>query len=298
MYEIFTDRARNVIQLASQEAQRFNHEYIGTETLLLGLIKEGSGGAASVLRKLGLDLRNVRLEVEKIVQTGPDKVTIDQTPHTPRAKKVIEYAIEEARSLGHHHVGTEHLLLGLLRETEGVAAQVLMNMGLKLEGVRQEAISLLGPTGQSPSEAVPEPMAVTVDAVKLQEELNKVNASRALRQSAAKLVTVIDQFSAAYETRIKALERQLATVRFLLGGMLGAGSGVVLGDRLGLVVGLLAGCGLAWFGRIIPAGLAGGIAGGVIGAGQFGGDVGGVAGAAVGALLAGAVTEIGRERKV
>jgi ATP-dependent Clp protease ATP-binding subunit ClpC len=144
MYERFTDRARKVMQLANQEAQRFNHEYVGTEHLLLGLIKEGSGVAANVLRNLDVDLRKIRNEVEKIVQAGPEMVTMGRLPQTPRAKKVIEYAIEEARNLNHNYVGTEHLLLGLLREQEGVAAQVLMNLNLKLEEVREEVLNLLG----------------------------------------------------------------------------------------------------------------------------------------------------------
>jgi len=132
------------MQLANQEAQRFNHEYIGTEHILLGLVKEGSGVAANVLKNLDIDLRKIRLEVEKIVQSGPDMVTMGKLPQTPRAKKVIEYSIEEARNLNHNYVGTEHLLLGLLREQEGVAAQVLMNLGLKLEDVREEVLNLLG----------------------------------------------------------------------------------------------------------------------------------------------------------
>jgi ATP-dependent Clp protease ATP-binding subunit ClpC len=155
MYERFTDRARKVMQLANQEAQRFNHEYIGTEHILLGLVKEGSGVAANVLKNLDIDLRKIRLEVEKIVQSGPDMVTMGKLPQTPRAKKVIEYSIEEARNLNHNYVGTEHLLLGLLREQEGVAAQVLMNLGLKLEDVREEVLNLLGhnmETGESGGE--------------------------------------------------------------------------------------------------------------------------------------------------
>src|SRR6202795_4765620 len=144
MFERFTDRARKVMQLANQEAQRFNHEYIGTEHVLLGLIKEGSGVAANVLKNLDVDLRKIRLEVEKLVQSGPDMVTMGKLPQTPRAKKVIEYSMEEARNLNHNYVGTEHILLGLLREQEGVAAQVLMNLGLKLEEVREEVLNLLG----------------------------------------------------------------------------------------------------------------------------------------------------------
>jgi ATP-dependent Clp protease ATP-binding subunit ClpC len=144
MFERLTDRARKVMALANQEAQRFNHEYIGTEHILLGLVKEGSGVGANVLKHLEIDLRKVRLEVEKLVKSGPDMVTMGKLPQTPRAKKVIEYAIEEARSLNHNYVGTEHLLLGLLREQDGVAAQVLMNLGLKLDDVREEVLNLLG----------------------------------------------------------------------------------------------------------------------------------------------------------
>jgi ATP-dependent Clp protease ATP-binding subunit ClpC len=130
--------------LANQEAQRFNHEYIGTEHILLGLVKEGSGVGATVLKNLDVDIKKLRIEVEKHVKSGPDMVTMGKLPQTPRAKKVIEYAIEEARALNHNYVGTEHILLGLLRETEGIAAQVLMDLGLKLEDVRQEVLNLLG----------------------------------------------------------------------------------------------------------------------------------------------------------
>ncbi len=144
MFERFTDRARKVMALANQEAQRFNHEYIGTEHILLGLVKEGSGVGATVLKNLDVDIKKLRLEVEKQVKSGPDMVTMGKLPQTPRAKKVIEYAIEEARALNHNYVGTEHILLGLLRETEGIAAQVLMALGLKLEDVRQEVLNLLG----------------------------------------------------------------------------------------------------------------------------------------------------------
>ena len=157
MFERFTDRARKVMALANQEAQRFNHEYIGTEHILLGLVKEGSGVGATVLKNLDIDLRKVRLEVEKLVKSGPDMVTMGKLPQTPRAKKVIEYAIEEARNLGHNYVGTEHLLLGLLREKDGVAAQVLMNLGLKLEEVREEVLNLLGAGVESEGGAPGEP---------------------------------------------------------------------------------------------------------------------------------------------
>lgn len=154
MYERFTDRARKVMQLANQEAQRWNHEYIGTEHILLGLVKEGSGVAANALKNLNIDLHKIRQEVERIVQAGPDVVASGKMPQTPRAKKVIEYAIEEAHNLNHNHVGTEHLLLGLLLVREGVAAQVLMNLGLKLEDVREEVLSLQPPSVQRPANAM------------------------------------------------------------------------------------------------------------------------------------------------
>ena len=132
------------MQLANQEAQRFNHEYVGTEHLLLGLIKDGTGIAANVLKNLDIDLRKIRHEVEKLVRSGPDTVTMGRLPQSPRSKKVLEYAVEEARNLSHSYVGTEHILLGLLREQEGVAAQVLLNLGLQLEDVRREVMDLLG----------------------------------------------------------------------------------------------------------------------------------------------------------
>ncbi|MCC6574712.1 MAG: ATP-dependent Clp protease ATP-binding subunit [Planctomycetes bacterium] len=146
MFEQFTERARKVLGLARQEAQKFNHEYIGTEHILLGLILEGSGVAATVLRNMDVDLRKIRLEIEKLVQQGPQVMTApSKLPFTPRAKRVIDLAKEEAASLNHEHVGTEHLLLGLLRENEGIAAQVLMNLGVRLDEVREEVLELLSP---------------------------------------------------------------------------------------------------------------------------------------------------------
>ena len=145
MFERFTERARRVMALANHEAQRFNHEYIGTEHILLGLLKEGSGVGPNVLKSIDVDLHKVRMEVEKRVKSGPEMVTMGKLPKTPRAKKVLEYAVEEARNLNHNYIGTEHLLLGLLREQDGVAAQVLMNLGLKLDEVREEVLKLLGP---------------------------------------------------------------------------------------------------------------------------------------------------------
>lgn len=144
MFNRFTERARKVIVLAKEEAKRFNHDYIGTEHLLLGLIREGEGVAAAVLQKLGLDLESIRMEVEKLVKPGPQTQVMGDIPFTPRSKKVLELSAEEARSLGHNYIGTEHLLLGLVREGEGVAFRVFLNMGVDLEKARTEIMELLG----------------------------------------------------------------------------------------------------------------------------------------------------------
>lgn len=146
----FTERAQRVILIAQEEAKRLNHDYVGTEHLLLGLIALGEGVAAQVLANLGVDLRRVRGEIEKIVGTGDNVMLLGEIPFTPRAKKVLELAVEEAQNMGHNYVGTEHLLLGLIREEEGVAARVLENIGVRLDVVREEVISLLG-EGHSPS---------------------------------------------------------------------------------------------------------------------------------------------------
>jgi ATP-dependent Clp protease ATP-binding subunit ClpC len=158
MFDRFTERARKVIILAKEEAKRFNHDYIGTEHILLGLIKEGESVAAAVLQNLGLSLDTIRLEVEKLVQFGPSTVVSGDIPFTPKAKKVIELAMDEARRLGHNYIGTEHLLLGLIKEGEGVASHVLMNVGLDLNKVRAEVIKLLGsaaPGGEPSSPGQP-----------------------------------------------------------------------------------------------------------------------------------------------
>ena len=155
MFNRFTERARKVIILAKEEARRFNHDYIGTEHILLGLIREGEGVAAAVLQKMGLDLEIIRLEVEKFVQPGPTTQILGDIPFTPRAKKALELAAEEARELGHNYIGTEHILLGLIREGESVASQVLLNLNLDLDKVRSEILTVLGAAtpgfGQQPA---------------------------------------------------------------------------------------------------------------------------------------------------
>ncbi|MFH1368276.1 MAG: ATP-dependent Clp protease ATP-binding subunit [Elusimicrobiota bacterium] len=149
----FTDRVQRVIIIAQEEAKRLNHDYVGTEHLLLGLVAMGEGVAAKVLANLGIDLRRVRAEVEKLVGTGENVMLLGEIPFTPRAKKVLELAVEEAQNLGHTYVGTEHLLLGLLREEEGIAARVLENLNIRINDVREELISLLGEENKQPGHA-------------------------------------------------------------------------------------------------------------------------------------------------
>ncbi len=148
----FTPRAQQVLALARKEADRFNHNFVGTEHLLLGLIKLGQGVAVNVLQKIGLDLETVRMEVEKLVGTGPDQKMIGSIPYTPRVKKVLSLAAKEAKGLNHTYVGTEHILLGLLREGDGVAARVLKNMDVDIEQTRQEILKELDPNFNSSEE--------------------------------------------------------------------------------------------------------------------------------------------------
>ena len=146
----FTERAQKVILVAQEEAKRLNHDYVGTEHILLGLVALGEGVAAQVLSNLGIDLRRVRAEVEKVVGTGDNIMLLGEIPFSPRAKKVLEFAVEEAGIMGHYYVGTEHILLGLLREEEGVASRVLENLGIKLSDVREEVNGLLGESSVKP----------------------------------------------------------------------------------------------------------------------------------------------------
>ena len=142
MFERFTDRARRVVVLAQEEARLLNHNYIGTEHILLGLIHEGEGVAAKALESLGISLEAVRAQVEEIIGHG-GQAPSGHIPFTPRAKKVLELSLREALQLGHNYIGTEHILLGLIREGEGVAAQVLVKLGADLSRVRQQVIQLL-----------------------------------------------------------------------------------------------------------------------------------------------------------
>src|SRR3954464_484603 len=145
MMNNFTPRAQQVLALARKEANRFNHNYVGTEHLLLGLIKLGQGVAVNVLQKMGLDLETVRMEVEKQVGSGPETKMVGNIPYTPRVKKVLALAGKEAKALNHSYVGTEHILLGLLREGEGVAARVLKTLEVDIERTRNEILRELDP---------------------------------------------------------------------------------------------------------------------------------------------------------
>src|SRR6202167_6275757 len=151
----FTARAQQVLALARKEADRFHHNYVGAEHILLGLIKLGQGVAVSVLQKMGLDLETVRAAVEKQVGTGQEAKAQGSIPYTPRVKKVLALAGKEAKALNHSYVGTEHILLGLLREGEGVAARVLKNLDVDIERCRNEILKELDPNF-TPTEGAPE----------------------------------------------------------------------------------------------------------------------------------------------
>jgi ATP-dependent Clp protease ATP-binding subunit ClpA len=175
LFERFTDRARRVVVLAQEEARMLDHGYIGTEHILLGLIHEGDGVAAKALRALGISLQAVRGEVEELIGRGQAAQT-GHIPFTPRAKKVLELSLREALTLGHDYIGTEHILLGLIREGEGVAAQVLQKLGADLNRVRQQVIQLLsgyGPMSErepgDPSEGRPFPWPFTERALRVLE---------------------------------------------------------------------------------------------------------------------------------
>jgi len=145
MFERFTEHSRNVMALASQEAQRFGNPYIGTEHILWGLAKEVQGVAAAVLEHFGVDLKPLRKEVDALLEGRPHVESVEKLPSSDHAKEAVRYAVEEARALHHNYVGTEHILLGLMRNSETVAAQVLANLGLALDAVREQVRRLSGP---------------------------------------------------------------------------------------------------------------------------------------------------------
>jgi ATP-dependent Clp protease ATP-binding subunit ClpA len=180
MFERFTDRARRVIVLAQEEARLLNHNYIGTEHLLLGLAHEGQGVAAKALELLGIRLEVLRSQVQGIIGQGQQAPT-GHIPFTPRAKKVLELSLRESQQLGHNYIGTEHILLGLLREGEGVAAQVLVKLGGNLSRVRQQVIQLLSGSAGDPEAAAgtrPVHMAVPDDLREVEEQLAEVRRQK------------------------------------------------------------------------------------------------------------------------
>jgi len=185
MFQRFTDRARRVVVLAQEEARRLDHNYIGTEHILLGLIREGEGVAAVTLKALGISLAPVRQQVEEIIGSGQETPQ-GHIPFTPRAKKVLELSLRESRQLGHDYIGTEHILLGLIREGNGVAAQVLVKLGADQNRVRQQVIQLLhGRAAEEPGPGVKaglevaEPRAgIGLDTSDLDEQIEAARAEK------------------------------------------------------------------------------------------------------------------------
>ena len=143
MFKKFTERARRVIILAREEAERYQHEYLGTEHILLGVIKDGGGIAVLVLQRLGVDIRQLKPEIERNLPLSSNTLVIGDIPFTSRAKKVLEYAVEEARAMGHSYIGTEHLLIGLIKEKDGVAYRILSSFGLQYSDIKEQTINLL-----------------------------------------------------------------------------------------------------------------------------------------------------------
>ena len=209
MFERFSDRARRVVVLAQEEARMLEHNYIGTEHLLLGLIHEGEGTAARSLRALGIDLETVRGEVEALIGRGQQPVK-GHIPFTPRAKKALELALREMVHLGHDYIGTEHLLLGLVREGNGVAAQVLRQRGLELNQVRQEVIGQLhgyegGAAGRRGRRARPSGEGATLDEI-----------SRQLQALGARLTAIEEKLGieeSPARLRLRRIEAEIAQVR-------------------------------------------------------------------------------------
>jgi hypothetical protein len=290
MYNRFTDKARKAMWLANQEAQRFGHDYIGTEHLLLGLL-ENAGLAVALLENLGIDRGTVRQEVEKIVVPGPFDYYRGRRPQTPRAKSVIEYAIAEARNFNHNYIGSEHLLIGLLREQEGVAGQVLTNLGLRLSDLHEEMLYLLS-TPRAPRKS-PAPVAVVPEP----PASSPVNAGSNLERVLQASLDTQQRRIGVLERQIGVLDRQLASARFLFGAFTGSFAGWFLGGPTGAVMGLLLGGVVALLGRFVPAALTGSIAGGLIGSTHLSEQGGCLAGALLGILLGASIAELGRSSR-
>jgi len=201
MFELFSDRARRVVVLAQEEARRLDHNYIGTEHLLLGLIREGNGVAAKALKALGIGLEAVRQEVEKIIGRGQEAPS-GHIPFTPRAKKVLELSMRESKQLGHEYIGTEHILLGLIREGDGVAAQALVTLGADLDRVREQVVQLLH--GRQPEGPVPTRVAA--------RDLRLLPEVRLRLEAIERRLTVIEQ-RVGTGPDTSDLDEQLKTVR-------------------------------------------------------------------------------------
>jgi ATP-dependent Clp protease ATP-binding subunit ClpC len=186
MYERFTDRARKVIQLANQEAQRYNHEYIAPEHILLGLVKEGNGVGCLAIKNLDGDLRQLRLETEKMLQSGPDMITMGKLPMTPRAKKVIEISLELRRKFAHDHVGTEHLLLALLRVEESIAFDVFQKIGILFDSAEKTVLTILASTPESEEHPLSKRIAYQKHVKRKKERHRKLRSRRAEKRAKKK----------------------------------------------------------------------------------------------------------------
>ena len=216
MFERFTDRARRVVVLAQEEARLLNHNYIGTEHLLLGLVQEGEGVAATALTELSISLEAVRAQVEEIIGQGQRPPT-GRIPFTPRAKKVLELSLREAKQLDHNYIGTEHILLGLLREGEGVGAQVLVKLGGDLSRVRQQVLQVLSGSAAAGMEAAARTrlvrMTVPDELREAEEQLTQVRREKEAAIDAEdfeRAAGLRDQ-ERQLRARVAELERQLLT---------------------------------------------------------------------------------------
>ena len=210
MFERFTDRARRVVVLAQEEARLLNHNYLGTEHILLGLIHEGEGVAAMALESLGISPEAVRAQVEEIIGQG-QRVPTGHIPFTPQAKKVFELSLREALQLGHNYIGTEHILLGLIREGEGVAAQVLVKLGADLARVRQQVIQLL--SGYAGGQEIAEQAGARTRLVRMTVPAELREAEEQLAQVRRDKEAAIDAEDFERAAALRDQERQLRTRR-------------------------------------------------------------------------------------